>query len=404
MSEPLSLHARMRHAATALNSLPVPDPVAIAHSKRLVARLQQEMDECGGAITFARFMELALYAPGLGYYSAGSRKFGAEGDFVTAPEISALFSRCVANQIQQVLGTLEGGAILEVGAGSGVMAADILAELERLESLPEHYFILELSGDLRERQQATLQDKVPQLAGRVQWLDSLPQAPFSGVVVANELLDALPVHRFQVGGGGVDELYVTCGKDGFRWERGLISSEPLAERLERNAVQLPVGYRSEIGLAAERWLRSVGAILERGLVLLIDYGFPAHEYYHPQRDGGTVMCHYRHRAHPDPLILPGLQDITAHVNFTAVAETAVDVGMEIYGYTTQAYFLLANGLEQAMRDLPDDPLALLELSRQIKILTLPEEMGELFKVIGVGKGLAGVPLNGFMLRDLRGKL
>jgi len=398
------LHARVRYATAALNSLPTPEADAITHSERLVARLQQEMRDSGGAITFARFMELVLYAPGLGYYSAGSRKFGVEGDFVTAPEISALFSCCVASQVQQVLGALEGGAVLEVGAGSGVMAADMLAELERLESLPEHYFILELSAELRERQRVTLQDKVPQLVGRVQWLDGLPQTPFHGVVLANELLDALPVHRFHVGRGGVDELYVTCSKEGFCWERGRISSKPLAERLGGIVAQLPVGYQSEVGLAAERWLRSIGTILERGLVLLIDYGFPAHEYYHPQRGSGTLMCHYRHRAHPDPLILPGLQDITAHVNFTAVAESAVDVGMDVYGYTTQAYFLFANGLDRAMQDLPDDSLAQLELSRQIKTLTLPEEMGELFKVIGIGKGLAGVPLNGFKLHDLRGKL
>ncbi len=398
------MHARVRYATAALNSLPTPEADAITHSERLVARLQQEMRDSGGAITFARFMELVLYAPGLGYYSAGSRKFGVEGDFVTAPEISALFSCCVASQVQQVLGALEGGAVLEVGAGSGVMAADMLAELERLESLPEHYFILELSAELRERQRVTLQDKVPQLVGRVQWLDGLPQTPFHGVVLANELLDALPVHRFHVGRGGVDELYVTCSKEGFCWERGRISSKPLAERLGGIVAQLPVGYQSEVGLAAERWLRSIGTILERGLVLLIDYGFPAHEYYHPQRGSGTLMCHYRHRAHPDPLILPGLQDITAHVNFTAVAESAVDVGMDVYGYTTQAYFLFANGLDRAMQDLPDDSLAQLELSRQIKTLTLPEEMGELFKVIGIGKGLAGVPLNGFKLHDLRGKL
>ncbi len=404
MSEPLSLHARMRQATTALNSLPVPDTDAATHSERMMLELQQEMDSSGGAITFARFMELALYAPGLGYYSAGSQKFGAEGDFVTAPEISPLFSRCVAHQIQQVLLALEGGAIMEVGAGSGVMAADILAELERLECLPEHYFILELSADLRERQLLALRDKAPQLLDRVQWLDSLPQTPFRGVVVANELLDALPVHRFRVGSHCVDELYVTCSKDGFCWERGKISSKAVAERLEKIAPQLPYGYQSEIGLAAEQWLHTVGAVLERGLVLLIDYGFPEHEYYHPQRDSGTVMCHYRHRAHPDPLILPGLQDITAHVNFTAVAEMALDAGMDLYGYTTQAWFLLANGLEQAMQSISDEPRVQLELSRQIKMLTLPEEMGELFKVIAVGKGLAGVPLNGFMLRDLRGKL
>ncbi len=394
----------MRQATAALKSLPVPGADARAHGERMVARLQQEMESHGGVITFARFMELALYEPGLGYYSAGSRKFGAEGDFITAPEISPLFSRCLASQVQQVLMALGGGVILEVGAGSGVMAAGILAELERLESLPERYLILELSADLRERQQSLLQERLPQLVERVQWLDSMPKTPLRGVVLANELLDAMPVHRFHVGEEGVEELYVGCAREGFCWERGGVSNEQLAGRLKGIAGRLPVGYQSEIGLAIEQWLHSMGEVLEQGLMLLIDYGFPEHEYYHPQRDGGTVMCHYRHRAHPDPLILPGLQDITAHVNFTAVAEAAVAAGMEVYGYTTQAYFLFASGLEQAMQELPDEPLAQLELARQIKMLTLPEEMGELFKVIGVGKGLAGVPLNGFMLRDLRGKL
>ncbi len=387
-----------------MNRLPVPDARARAHGEQVVACLQQEMEACGGAITFARFMELALYAPGLGYYSAGSRKFGAEGDFVTAPEISSLFSRCVANQIQQVLGALGGGKVLEVGAGSGVMAADILSELERRGSLPEQYVILELSADLRERQLQSLRDRAPQLLQRVKWLDALPEMPFRGVVVANELLDALPVHRFHVGSDGVEELYVARDGDGFCWRRGKFSSKCVADRFERIGRSLPVGYQSEIGLAAEQWLGTLGSMLEQGLVLLIDYGFPEHEYYHPQRDGGTLMCHYRHRAHPDPLILPGLQDITAHVNFTAIAETAVAVGMDVYGYTTQAYFLLANGLEQAVPDAQGDPLVQLELSRQIKTLTLPEEMGELFKVMAVGKGLAKVPLSGFALRDLRGKL
>ncbi len=404
MNEIASLHARVQRTGAALRTLPAPDSDAAAHSARLTALLRREMDENGGAVSFARFMELALYAPGLGYYSGGSRKFGAQGDFVTAPEISELFSCCIARQVQQVLTALGDGVIVEVGAGSGVMAADILIELERLNSLPHRYFILELSADLRKRQQATLRDRAAHLLQRIEWLDTLPQPPLRGVVLANELLDAMPVHRFHIGDGGVEELFVTYGEEGFRWKRGAISSNHLEERLREIAPQLPGGYQSEVALAAERWLHTVGSLLELGVVLLIDYGFPQREYYHPQRDGGTLMCHYRHRAHPDPLILPGLQDITAHVNFTAMAETALAAGMELYGYTTQAHFLLATGLEQALQKMPDHLPGRLKLSQQVKTLTMPQEMGELFKVMAVGKGLAELPLDGFVLRDLKGKL
>ncbi len=387
-----------------LRQLPAPDETACAHSERLVERLQQEMAVQGGAISFARYMELALYAPGLGYYSAGSRKFGAEGDFVTAPEISPLFSRCLARQVGQVLQMTGGGVVLEVGAGSGVMAADMLAELERLGALPERYLILEVSADLRQRQQMTLEQKVPGLVERVSWLERLPERPLQGVVVANELLDALPVHCFQVGEQGAQELLVTSDGQGFHWVTGEFGSDRLAERVGVVSRGLPPGYRSEISLAVGEWVSSMAQVLGRGVILLIDYGFPRHEYYHPQRADGTLMCHYRHRAHPDPLILPGLQDITAHVDFTAVAEAALEAGLELYGYTTQAHFLLANGLDRMMEEGGDEPLAQLQLSQQIKTLILPEEMGELFKVMGIGRGLEGRPLAGFRFHDMRGKL
>ncbi len=404
MNGSASRHTGAPHPVAAPAGLPAPDEPAATHSARLAALLRREMDSNGGAISFARFMELALYAPGLGYYSSGSRKFGAEGDFVTAPEISPLFSRCVARQAQQVLAALEKGVIMEVGAGRGVMASEILLELERLNSLPRRYLILELSAELRARQRATLQSGAAHLLDRVEWLDTLPEPPLHGVVLANELLDAMPVHLFQTGAHGVEELFVAYGGEGFQWRRAPVSDRTLEERLQQITPLLPDSYRSEVGLAAERWLHTVGTLLEAGVILLIDYGFPQREFYHPQRSGGTLMCHYRHRAHTDPLILPGLQDITAHVNFTAMAETALATGLELYGYTTQANFLLATGLEQALQEMPHRLPARLELSRQIRILTMPQEMGELFKVMAVGRGLTDLPLRGFTLRDLRGRL
>lgn len=388
------------HAAGQLPPLP---PEAQAHSERLQALIRDEIEHAGGRIGFDRFMELALYAPGLGYYSAGSYKFGEAGDFVTAPELSALFSRCLAGQCAEVLRGI-GGDILEFGAGSGVMAADVLAELERLEVLPEHYYILELSAELRQRQQQSLAQRVPHLADRAVWLDALPEGGFRGVVLANEVLDAMPVHRFVIAHGEPRELCVVWNGQRFVLDEAAPDAA-LFDRLRhlQREYGLHDGYRSEINLRAGEWVHSLGGFLQQGVALLIDYGFPQREFYHPQRDEGTLMCHYRHRAHDDALILLGLQDITAHVDFTAVAEAALAAGLSVRGYTSQANFLLANGLTELLAQTEGDTREQLALSAQVKRLTMPGEMGEMFKVMALARGWEG-PLRGFALRDERARL
>jgi SAM-dependent MidA family methyltransferase len=389
-------------AGGSAGELPPPSAEQLAHSEALQAHIREVMAAEWGRISFARFMELALYAPGLGYYSAGSRKFGEGGDFVTAPELSPLFSRALARQCQEVLSRI-GGNILEFGAGRGVMAADILAELERLGTLPENYFILEISADLRERQRETINEKVPQLADRVVWLDALPQS-FEGVVLGNELLDAMPVHRFRIHGGEPHELFVMW--DG---ERFVLDEEPadaaLYPRLKalQNELHLSEGYDSEINLMAEEWVAGLGQWLKRGVALLIDYGFPRAEYYHPQRSGGTLMCHYRHRAHDDALALIGLQDITAHVDFTGVAEAALAAGLSVRGFANPGNFLIGCGLTELLAAEGGDAKAQLSRAAEVKTLTLPAEMGELFKVIALTRGWEG-GLRGFVLRDERSRL
>lgn len=387
--------------------LPLPEPAAVAHSESLEALIRKEMAEQGGSIPFRRFMELALYAPGLGYYSAGAAKLGDAGDFVTAPELSPLFSQCIANAIAPVLTSLPEQQILEVGAGSGRMAADILRRLAVLDCLPECYAILELSADLQDRQRQTLQTEVPEYFERVQWLSSIPKQ-FTGVVLANEVLDAMPVQRFHLTKDGVYEQYVAAGDDGFFWQDAVPSDPRLAARVEAITQQseegLAPGYVSEINLAAEDWLRTLADSLVRGVILLIDYGFPRHEFYHPQRGMGTLMCHYRHRAHTDPLILTGLQDITAHVDFTAIAEAATAAGLELAGYTSQAHFLLDSGLSELVTELDLNDIARhMRMVSEIKKLTLPHEMGELFKVMALSKASA-VPLPGFRQYDMRERL
>lgn len=399
-----SLQERLHTLQRLGSTLPEPPPEARAVGERLRGHLRALLSARGGAIPFRDYMEQALYAPGLGYYSAGSHKLGAAGDFVTAPEISPLFARTLARPCAQVLQSLGGGDILEVGAGTGRMAADLLAELEALGSLPERYRILELSAELRERQAQTLQREVPALAERVEWLDGLPER-LTGVVLANELLDAMPVHRFCVDGAAAAELYVTEAAGEFAWQTGPWSDPRLPARLRsiESVLSAPLadGYVSEINLAAEDWLRSVAGLLEAGLVLLVDYGHTRAEYYHPQRFMGTLQCHYRHRVHGDPLSLPGLQDITAHVDFTAVAEAGCEAGLELVGYTNQANFLLGSGLAELVA--AGDAAAQLTQANAIKRLTLPQEMGESFKVIGLGRGrLPALP--GFALRDLRNRL
>jgi SAM-dependent MidA family methyltransferase len=384
-------------------SLPTPSADALQHSERVAALLRDEIAAEGGWLPFSRFMDLALYAPGLGYYSAGLHKFGSAGDFVTAPEISALFGRTLARQAAQILGAT-GGDILEVGAGSGRLALDLLLELEALGALPQRYLILEVSADLRQRQRQLLEEQVPQLAERVSWLDALP-ASFSGVILGNEALDAMPVELIAWRDGGIFRRGVVWENEAFCWRDQVIGEGDLYLR----AAQLPparfaIEYVSEVAPAVDGFIASLAACLEKGAMLFIDYGFGESEYYHPQRDSGTLMCHYRHHAHADPLILPGLQDITAHVDFSAVARSGAEAGLDLLGYTSQAHFLLNCGLTDLLgRVSPEDASAYLPLASQAQKLVSPAEMGELFKVIALGKGV-GEPLLGFGRGDKRHSL
>ncbi len=393
--------------STDLHALPAPDPVAAAHSAQLVEAIRAEMAAGNGAIPFARFMELALYAPGLGYYRAGARKFGPGGDFVTAPELSPLFSRCVARQCRQVLTQLGGGQILELGAGSGVMAAAMLQELEALDSLPDRYAILEISAELRERQQQTLAGQAPRLQERVCWLDTLPTTGFSGVMVANEVVDAMPVERFRITPAGPRPLQVTWEQDRFIWREGEEDpalSEAVNRLQERLGYELPSAYESEFNARLPGWIAALAERLASGVVLLIDYGYPRREYYHPTRRTGTLRCYYRHRLHADPLILPGLQDITASVDFSALADAALSAGLTVGGYTRQNYFLFGCGLDSLLAEVdPADTAPYLRLSNQVKLLTMPGEMGDLCKAIALCKQM-DAPLCGFSFLDERGRL
>ena len=335
-----------------------------------------------GPIPFVQFMQQALYAPGLGYYSSGQQKFGKDGDFTTAPELSPLFSQCIARQCQQILSSLDSPIILEFGAGSGVMAVDVLLMLEQLDALPKSYWILELSAELQSRQRWAFETRAPHLLSRVEWLSSLPSVSFEGVVLANEVLDAMPVHKFQMN-GVLEEAYVDCKNGKFIWD-WRSSSDILKQAVACLETDFADGYESEANLFIESWIKSVSSCLSRGLVLLIDYGFPRREYYHPDRSMGTIMCHYQHRAHPNPLVSVGLQDITAHVDFTAVAEAAVGNGFEIEGYTHQAAFLIDCGITDLLQ-LAKDDIEQFNWNNHVKLLTSPSEMGELFKAIALTK-------------------
>jgi len=359
--------------------------------REMMARLRAEMESAGGAIPFARFMELALYAPGLGYYVAGAAKFGASGDFVTAPEISPLFGRALGNPCAQVLEEIGKGDLLEFGAGTGLMASQVLQRLEELERLPGRYFILEVSPELQQRQREILEREVPHLLSRVEWLERLPHR-FSGVMLANEVLDAMPVHRFRRGEGTVEEQWVAPSGEGLavRWRPASPQVEAAVAAIEASVGELAPGYLSEINLNLRPWLAAVSESLERGALLLIDYGHPRAAYYHPQRHMGTLVCHFRHRAHDDPLLLPGLQDITAHVDFTAVAEGADAAGLERLGYTTQARFLVGCGLDRLLAE--SDPERVAEhmaLVQGVKRLISPTGMGEQFKAMALGRGVSG---------------
>lgn len=390
-----------------VEALPEPDEAAKQRSQDLTACIYQACEQQGGSIAFSEYMHMALYQPGLGYYSGGLQKFGGTGDFITAPEVSSLFSCCLARQLAQFIDDAGLADVLEFGAGSGVMAADILLELERLQALPGYYYIVELSAELRERQQRTIMDKASHLLAKVQWLDALPQQGIVGAVIANEVLDAMPVECFRINDGAVEQLRVAAR--GGRLEAiyanaddAIIAQVRVIEQRRGGAFEN--GYCSEYNPAIEAWLASLYNVLNKGLVLLIDYGYPVQEYYLDERARGTLICHYQHRAHADPIWYPGLQDITAFVDFSAVAHAAVETGFDVSGFTSQAMFLMGSGLAELHQSLTsDDPGQQLLLAQQIKTLSLPSEMGERFKAMALSKDV-DLYLIGFAMQDYRNRL
>jgi SAM-dependent MidA family methyltransferase len=365
--------------------LPAPEPQALATSRALLERIGAELAGAGNWISFARYMELALHEPGLGYYAGGARKFGAGGDFTTAPEISLLFGRALARQVRQIL--QPGEAILEFGAGSGALAEVLTAELKDFE-----YNILETSSELKQRQQQ-------RLGNRVQWLEQLPRN-FRGVMLANEVVDAMPVHALAWTRDGILERGVCVNEAQLAWS-DRAANGLLLEQAKNVEMDIPPSgrYESELALFARAWMRSISRFLERGALLVIDYGFPAREYFHPQRSMGTLACHYRHRVHGDPFYLPGLQDITAHVDFSALAGAAADGGLEVLGYASQAQFLVNCGITDLLAaEDPADAKRYLPAAAAAQKLLSPSEMGELFKVLAAGKGV-NLPLMGFSRGD-----
>lgn len=386
--------------------LPAPSPEEQRHSDAVAALVRTELAGGGGWLSFERFMELVLYAPGLGYYSAGSCKLGSGGDFATAPEISGLFGRCLAGQCADVLRATGRGEILELGAGTGSLAATILAALDAGGVLPERYAILEVSADLAARQRAYLGALAPRLRDRVVWLERLPPAPVFGVILANEVADALPVRRFALRAGVLYELGVALTPGGTLQAAvgppDAALAQACAAMFGAPARALPDGYISEVNLRLGPWIATLGECLGRGVVLLADYGLPRAHYYHPQRVAGTLRCHFRQRAHDDPFVNLGVQDISAWVDFTRVAEAASLAGLEVSGFATQAAFLLALGLEQAVAAAPDAARRA-RLAGEARRLVMPQEMGEAFKVMALARGYQA-PLAGFRLQDLRRQL
>lgn len=382
-------------------SLPEPDPQSAEQSRGAAAYIRERIEEAGGSISFAEFMHHALYAPRFGYYTAGTTKFGEEGDYVTAPEVSSIFGRILARQCADVLTRIDGGAILEYGAGSGKLAVDILEALARCGSLPSRYLILEVSPDLRARQEVYVCEHLPLYADLVEWVDDVPDR-LRGVIIANEVLDSIPVERFVRREDGVMQLRVTTTGNDFEFVEA-----PAPDNLrhyvsvvERDlGRRLPDGYTSEVCLATSPWIGGMSHALREGVAFLLDYGVTRREYYAPERSDGWLRCHFRHRAHNDPLILPGIQDLTAWVDFSSVAVAAVAQGFDIAGYSAQAQFLIAGGLDEEMQEFATLSLEeQLQLSQQVKTLTLPGEMGERFKCIALRKGSIATP-KAFNLAD-----
>ena len=382
------------------SALPVPDREALAVSQELSTRIAAEIARHGGWLSFARYMEMALYEPGLGYYSNPGQVFGAAGDFVTAPELTPLFGATLARQVSPWLKDPalagSGQVVLEVGGGSGMLAAQLLNALDNVGHHEVRYLILELSAERREHQRQTLKSLAPGLMDRVGWLETFPES-FAGVVVANELLDAMPVQLFEWrvdAEAELQEMGVTWVDGQFAWAprpADAVLTETvtaLRNRLGPEGAQWHSPYRSEVCPAQQAWMRTLADCMTAGVVMLLDYGFAEPEYYHPQRDQGTLMCHYRHRSHADPFLWPGLSDITAHVDFTALARAATAEGFSLVGYTSMAAFLLNAGLLDELADLPREPESFWFAQAQaVQQLISEAEMGELFKVIAFEKNL-----------------
>jgi SAM-dependent MidA family methyltransferase len=374
------------------DSLPAPGPSALAQSEALVAQIRAALDEAGGWLPFDRYMERALYAPGLGYYSGGARKFGLRGDdgsdFVTAPELSPLFAATLARPLAEALEASGTRDLMEFGAGTGKLAAGVLNALDSLGAEFDSYSIVDLSGELRERQRETIATMAPASLAKVRWLDALPPS-FDGVVIGNEVLDAMPVRLFAFTSGAWHERGVAWRDNAFAFDDRPLSADS-ADLALLSEIDTTSGddYIAETHEAACAFTRTICTMLGRGAVLLIDYGFPRHEYYHAQRAQGTLMCHYRHRAHGDPFLYPGLQDITAHVEFTGIAEAGTEAGADLLGFTSQARFLMNAGITDVLSEIdPADTARFLPAANAVQKLLSEAEMGELFKVIAFSRGL-----------------
>ena len=388
--------------------------LAQQRSQTLIRYINNEIQQAKThSISFARFMEMALYEPQLGYYTSDRNKLGEKGDFITAPELSPLFAHCLGRQWQQLSMDLGGGDILEIGAGTGQLAADLLLFLEQANSLPRRYLIFEISPDLKQRQQLRLQSRIPHLFSLIEWLEVLPVEPLQGMILANEVVDALPVHRFVWEDGDIQEMQVVAcaqkdsGKPGapFGWEKRPLCSASLRENLRQlQAEHFPQStrYVSELALYADTWLASVNKVLGQGLILIIDYGYTAAEYYHVDRCDGTLMCYHQHRGHANPFVLVGLQDITASVNFSSLAYSALRVDLNVAGFTSQAAFLLNNGLLQEAEKCYNR-LSAVDVNRQLHYLLSHNEMGELVKVMGLTRGYTN-KLCGFISYDKKVRL
>ena len=385
--------------------LPEPPGELKQHSHRLTERILEAI-RGEGCIPFSRYMEMALYEPGLGYYSAGLHKLGRSGDFTTAPELGPLFAACLARQASEIGARLGEYDVLEIGAGTGQLAIDFLSHLPD-ETEPCSYRILERSADLRDVQKKRIEQEIPHWADRVFWLDEPPSEAWQGLLIANEVIDALAVERFEVNGPSVDRLCVAESRGILDWARAPAQDglETAVRHIETYIGRtLSDGYRSEVQLQLPAWLQAVSGHMARGLALFIDYGHPRDEYYRPERTDGTLMCHFRHQAHDDPFFWPGLQDLTAWVDFTALAEAADACELDVEGYSSQAMFLLGCGLEQVLQDqVSESDDGGVALGAQARQLTLPGMMGEKFQVMGLGRGLDFEP-RGFSLLDLRYRL